>query len=190
MARQANRDDDVEPGDDADGTDPDEQFRQAKSVCLRLLAVRPRSRANLAKALARKGFDDEVAGEVLDRLEHAKLIDDAEFADMVVRSRHTHQGLGRQALRSQLVRQGVAAEIVEDAVSAIDPAEEEERARELVRKRMRGLASADDRTTVRRLVGVLARKGYPQGTAYRVVRQELTAAGRDLGALEGAVEEP
>ncbi|MPY79659.1 MAG: regulatory protein RecX [Actinophytocola sp.] len=191
MARQAKRDGEAadesgEPG----GADPDERFREAKSVCLRLLAVRPRTRGGLATALARKGFDEETAGEVLDRLERAKLIDDAEYAEMMVRSKHTHQGLGRKGVKTQLIRQGVDADTAERAVSAIDPAEEEHRARELVRKRMRGMARLDDRAVIRRLVAALARKGYAEGLAYRVVRQELASAGHDTGSLEGVVEEP
>lgn len=190
MARQANRG--GRTADEAVGTDeagPDERFREAKSVCLRLLAVRPRTRAGLATALARKGFDDETSGEVLDRLERAKLIDDAEYAEMMVRAKHTHQGLGRKGVKSQLIRQGVDADTAEHAVSAIDPVEEEHRARELVRKRMRGMSRLDDRAVIRRLVAALARKGYPEGLAYRVVREELASAGRDTDPLEGTAEE-
>lgn len=188
MTRQANRD--SHPADEASEAGPDDQFRQAKSVCLRLLAVRPRTRAGLATALARKGFDEETAGEVLDRLERAKLIDDAEYAEMMVRTKHTHQGLGRQGVKSQLIRQGVDAETAEQAVGAIDPAEEEQRARELVHKRLRGMKRLDDQAVIRRLVAALARKGYPQGLAFRVVREELTSAGRGADSLDGAAEEP
>lgn len=188
MARQVNRDSDAvdEPGE----ADPDERFREAKSICLRLLAVRPRTRAGLAAALARKGVDEETAGEVLDRLERAKLINDAEYAEMMVRSKHAHQGLGRKGVKSQLIRQGVDADTAEHAVSAIDPADEEQRAHELVRKRVRGMAQLDDKAVIRRLVAALARKGYAEGLAYRVVRQELAAAGRESGSLDEVAEDP
>ncbi|GAA5114504.1 regulatory protein RecX [Haloechinothrix salitolerans] len=187
MARRAERDDAVEESGESG---PDERFREAKSVCLRLLAVRPRTRGGLAAALARKGFDEEISSEVLDRLERAKLIDDAEYAEMMVRSKHTHQGLGRKGVKSQLIRQGVDADTAEHAVSAIDPADEENRARELVRKRMRGMRRLDDRAVIRRLVAALARKGYAEGLAYRVVREELSSAGRDTDSLDGAMGEP
>ncbi|MPY97205.1 MAG: hypothetical protein GEU97_04290 [Actinophytocola sp.] len=205
MARQVNRDsatdsatDTVADSDAVDGpagagepgeSGPDDQFRQAKSVCLRLLAVRPRTRAGLATALARKGFDEETSGEVLDRLERAKLIDDAEYAEMMVRSKHTHQGLGRRGVKSQLIRQGVDADTAEQAVRAIDPADEEQRARELVRKRLRGMTRLADHAVIRRLVAVLARKGYSEGLAFRVVREELASAGRDTDSLDGVADE-
>lgn len=158
--------------------------RKAKSECLRLLAVKPRTRADLAKALARKGYESEVAEPVLDRLEKAGLIDDADYAEMLVRSRHTYQGLGRRALKSELVRKGVDRSIADEAIGMIGADDEEVRARELVRKRLSSMAGLDDTAAVRRLVGMLARKGYPEGLAYRVVREELATAGREATLLE------
>lgn len=158
--------------------------RKAKSECLRQLAVKPRTRADLAKALARKGFEAEVFEPVLEKLERAGLVDDAGYAEMLVRSRHTHQGLGRRALTSELLRQGVDRAVAAEAVSAIDADDEDVRARELVRKRLPGLADADNTRAVRRLVGMLARKGYPEGMAYRVVREELAAAERPTPILD------
>jgi regulatory protein len=48
----------------------------------------------------------------------------------------------------------------------------------LVRKKLRTLRGVDDTTATRRLVGMLARKGYGSGLAYAVVRDELAEAGR------------
>jgi len=65
------------------------------------------------------------------------------------------------------------------AVSALDPADEIETARRLVAK---GLAASRGKplpTRVRRLVGLLARKGYPAPVAYRVVREALDQEGAD-----------
>lgn len=165
-------------------TTDSEAFREAKSACLRLLAVRPRTRADLAKALARKEFEPDVAERVLDRLEKARLIDDTEYAEMVVRSRHTYQGLGKRALRSELMQKGVDREVAEEAIAAIDGDAEEARARKLVRSRLRSLSNVDGTTAVRRLVGMLARKGYSEGMAYAVVREELATAGRETTLLD------
>lgn len=158
--------------------------RKAKAECLRLLAVKPRSRADLAAALARKGYDNDVSEPVLDRLERANLVNDAEYAESLVRSRHTHQGLGRRALRMELRRRGVDGELAEEVLGAIEPEDEAARAHELVRKRLRSMTEVDDTTATRRLVGLLARKGYGEGLAYRVVREELEAADRTTAVLE------
>ncbi|HEX6351885.1 regulatory protein RecX [Actinophytocola sp.] len=152
---------------------PEDPVQQAKDICLRLLTARPRTRTELAQALARKGVDSDVADQVLGRLDEVGLIDDAAFAEVWVRSRHNFQGLSRRALAVELRRKGVADESAAEALAAVDGDAEEERARQLVRKRLRVLGDADEATKIRRLVGMLARKGYSEGLAYRVVKDEL-----------------
>ena len=121
---------------------------------------------------------------MLGKFDRAGLIDDAQFAEMWVRSRHTYNGLGRRALAMELRRKGVADEVVAEAVAAVDGEAEEERARELVRKKLRTMSGVDETAKIRRLVGALARKGYAEGLAYRVVRDELRAAGGEASALD------
>jgi regulatory protein len=164
----------------------DDPVQRAKDVCLKLLEYRARTRAELAGALGRRGFDEGVVEEVLGRLDAVGLVDDKAFAEVWVRSRHTYEGLGRRALAAELRRKGVDEAVTAEAVGAVDYGAEEERARQLVRKRLRTLAGADDEVKVRRLVGMLARKGYPEGMAFRVVRDELREAGSDTTLLEGA----
>jgi regulatory protein len=127
----------------------------------------------LAQALGRKGVEAEIVEQVLSRLDEVGLIDDAAFAEVWVRSRHNFQGLSRRALAVELRRKGVAEESVAEALATVDADAEEERARQLVRKKLRSLGSADEPTKVRRLVGMLARKGYSEGLAYRVVKDEV-----------------
>lgn len=170
----------------SDREQPKDPAHLARDLCYRLLTARPRTRVELRDALARKGIESEVAEDVLDKFNKAGLIDDTDFAESWVRSRHANQGLGRRALKSELLRKGVDKEIAEEAVGALDGTAEEERARALVRKRMRALGQVDETTVVRRLVGMLARKGYPEGLAYRVVREELAEAGRDASLLDDA----
>lgn len=164
--------------------DDAEEQRKARDICYALLTARARSRQELYDALLRKGISAGAAEVVLGKFDRAGLIDDAEFAEMWVRSRHTYNGLGRRALAMELRRKGVADEVVAEAVAAVNSEAEEERARELVRKRLRTLSGVDETTKIRRLVGALARKGYAEGLAYRVVRDELRAAGAEASALD------
>lgn len=166
--------------------DEAEEQRKARDICYALLTARARSRQELHDALLRKGISVGAAEVVLGKFDRAGLIDDAQFAEMWVRSRHTYNGLGRRALAMELRRKGVADEVVAEAVAAVDNEAEEDRARELVRKRLRTLSGVDETTKIRRLVGALARKGYAEGLAYRVVRDEL----RDAGAEASALDEP
>ncbi|MFC6090443.1 regulatory protein RecX [Saccharothrix lopnurensis] len=158
--------------------------RKATDLCYALLAARARTRVELRDALLRKGIREETAELVLGKFDRAGLIDDTAFAEVWVRSRHAHQGLGRRALAVELRRKGVADEVVTEAVAAVDDEAEEERARELVRKKLRTTGGLDDTTKIRRVVAALARKGYPEGLAYRVVRDELRRAGEETDALD------
>lgn len=145
----------------------------ARDTVYRLLASRARSNAELREALLRKEVPGDVADEALRKFQDAGLIDDAKFAVEWVRSRQRSRGLGRKALAYELRRKGVADQYIETALSDVDDDFEIERARELVQRKLRGMTNADATSKTRRLVGMLARKGYSEGMAFRVVREEL-----------------
>jgi len=145
----------------------------AKGIILEQLALRARSRKELADKLAAKEIPDEVAVDLLDKFEAAGLIDDAEFARMWVQARQRTKGLARRALAQELRRKGIADEVAREALDGVEPAEEESSARELVQRKLRSMSRLDDVTKTRRLLGMLARKGYPSGLAMSVIRSEL-----------------
>ena len=150
----------------------------AREICLRLLAVRPRTRAELATALRRRGIPEDTVTEVLDRYGEVGMIDDAAFARAWVTSRHHGRGLARRALAGELRRKGVDADTVREAVGELDEETELATARALVDRRLRTMpAGSDPETVLRRLVGMLARKGYPPGVAFRVVKDALAEHG-------------
>ncbi|MGH3752835.1 MAG: regulatory protein RecX [Pseudonocardiaceae bacterium] len=140
---------------------------------MRLLTVRPRSRAELAEALRRSGIPEEVGEPVLDRLGEVGLVNDAVFAESVVHSGHRHRGLGSWALSTELRRRRVPDEIAGEAVAAVQPEDEQQRARELVRRKLRSSTARDPNTLVRRLAGMLSRRGYSEELTVRVVRDEV-----------------
>lgn len=130
--------------------------------------------------MARRGVPPEVAAAVLDRFEQVQLVDDEDFAQQWVRSRHTGRGLARRALRHELRERGVAEETVAAAVGEIDERDELETARELVRRRMPGMSSDDPVRRTRRLAGMLARKGYGSAVALQAIR-DVTGEQADEG---------
>jgi regulatory protein len=155
----------------------------AREICLRQLAVRPRTRAELAQALTRRHIDDDVITEVLDRYDEVGIIDDAAFARAWVSSRHTGRGLARRALAGELRQRGVAGALVGEALGTLDDEQEAATARALVDRKLR-TATGPPEAVFRRLVGMLARKGYPAGLAISAVKDALAA--RDAGAAEFA----
>ncbi len=166
---------------------PEERWKKAKEICFDLLAARPRTQEELRQALRRKGFDEETIATLLGKLDKAGLVNDAEFAELWVKARHANQGLSRTALVAELRRKGVDDEVAAQAAGEVDRESEEQKARELVRKRLGSLGNVDEQTALRRLLGFLARKGYPQGLAYTVIREELREYGAESTLLDDAV---
>jgi regulatory protein len=172
------------PGAARNAKDAERAEAAARQICLRLLTVAPRTRAQLADALGRRGVPGDVADAVLGRFAEAHLIDDAAFAKAWVESRHHGRGLSRRALAAELRQRGVADDDLRDAVGMLGPDQEATTARRLVDKKLAATRGLPPPARIRRLMGVLARKGYPPGLAYRVVREALEQEGADLAAYD------
>ncbi len=147
---------------------------QARTLCLLLLTARARTRAELHGRLAKRGYPEDVSERVLDRLAAVGLVDDADFAQQWVRSRRAHAGKSKRALASELRTKGVDNDVITTALAGIDADAERDRAEQLVRVKLRRETLGEDDTRVtRRLVGMLARRGYSQNLACEVVIAEL-----------------
>lgn len=152
----------------------------ARQICLHQLEHAPRTRAELAATLCRKGVDAEVAEQVLGRFTDVGMIDDAQFAQLWVNSRQRSKGLAGAALSQELRRKGVADASIAEALATIEPEVELATARALVDRKLRTTTGLPTDVRVRRLAGMLARKGYPSGVAFRVVREALSQEGEEV----------
>ncbi|QES44212.1 recombination regulator RecX [Streptomyces venezuelae] len=165
------------------GEPPTDPAERARAICLRLLTGTPRTRKQLADALRKREIPDDVAEEVLSRFEEVGLINDSAFADAWVESRHHGRGLARRALARELRTKGVESTLIDEAVGQLDAEQEEATARELVARKLRSTRGLDRDKRLRRLAGMLARKGYAEGMALRVVRQALEEEGEETDDL-------
>jgi regulatory protein len=161
----------------------DEQVAKARQIVYDRLAVSARSRADLEQALAKKHVPAEVAAVVLDAFERAGLVDDAEFARSWVQSRQRSKGLSSRVLAMELRRKGVDDELARDALAELDPEAERQAAHRLVQAKLRSMSALDETTKIRRLTGLLARKGYSPQVAFDVVRHELGAEAPPIESL-------
>ena len=160
--------------------DPDaDPAAVARAIVLRQLTNSPKSRLQLSRKLAERNVPEDVAEAVLDRFEEVRLVDDAEFADMWVRSRSQTRKLAKGALRRELADKGIEPETAASALEQLSDADEEAAARELVERKLRGFTGGEDRAerdkVTRRLASMLARKGYQPSLAFRVVGEVLDA---------------
>lgn len=161
----------------------DDQLEAARAVALRMLTGAPRTTRQVRDGLARRGYDDDVVTELVDRLVEVGLLDDAELAGMIVRSRVAERGLSRRAVAAELRRKGVADEDAAAALAEVDDEAEADALRRLVRKRLARTAGLDRQVRVRRVMGALARKGYAPGAALAAISAELGAERDELGGV-------
>ncbi len=145
----------------------------ARAIILRKLTGQARSRHELEVALADRDVPGDVSRAVLDRFEEVGLVDDAAFADAWVHSRHLSRGLSRRALLQELRRKGVDDAIASDTLDGISLDAERAAARTLVEQKLAATRRLAPHTRFRRLVGLLARKGYSSSLAMAVVREAI-----------------
>lgn len=164
----------------AEETDP---YTRAKTIVYNQLAYSAKTRGQLRKKLQAEGFDAELIEPLLDKFEAAKLIDDAEYAQTFVAQKSRTKKLSRAALRRELSERGVRGEEAENALAQRTDEQEREDAAELVRKKLRPRMDLSDRAekdrVTRRLLGMLARRGYSSSASMSVIREELAAYGAE-----------
>ena len=164
----------------AEETDP---YTRAKTIVYNQLAYSAKTRGQLRKKLQAEGFDAELIEPLLDKFEAAKLIDDAEYAQTFVAQKSRTKKLSRAALRRELSERGVRGEEAENALAQRTDEQEREDAAELVRKKLRPRMDLSDRAekdrVTRRLLGMLARRGYSSSVSMSVIREELAAYGAE-----------
>lgn len=175
--------DEVDESEPMSESDVAEQLAKARQIVYDRLAVQARSRFDLEQALAKKQVPAEVAAAILDKFEAAGLVDDAEFARSWVQGRQRSKGLSSRVLAMELKRKGIDDELVREALQDLDPEVEVEAAHRLVQTKLRAMSKLDDTTKIRRLTGMLARKGYSPQVAFEVVRHELGAESQPIESL-------
>ena len=169
-----------EPPDPADpDADPESV---ARTIALRMLDSQPRTRLELERAMARRDVPSDVAAAVLDRFTEVGLVDDEAFAQAWVDSRHRGRGLAKRALSAELRRRGVDDSVVREAVDTVTDDDERAAAASLVERKLRTMSSLSRDVQTRRLLGMLARKGFGHAVAMTAVREALAANAAPLDA--------
>jgi regulatory protein len=135
---------------------------RAREAALTLLSYRARSRAELARRLARKEFPPEVVERCLGELEERGFIDDRAFAELFARDRMRGRPKGARRISQELRAKGVDREIAEEVIGEVMAGEEVSEV-ELARtaaERWRARPGEDTGRARRRLHGFLARRGF------------------------------
>jgi regulatory protein len=128
------------------------------------ISLRLRSEQELRQYLRRKGYDDGITDEIIERLRAISLLDDAKFAAAYVRDRQIGRPRSASALRFELAKRGVNREVI-DEVLASELASDGSAALELARRKRRQYP--DDS----KLMAYLARQGFRYDEVRRALEQ-------------------
>lgn len=129
---------------------------RAKDRALRMIGARPLSSRELYDKLLEKGEAEETAAEVTAWLVDMRLVNDADYAAMLVRH-YAAKGYGPRRVRDELYRHKVPRELWDEALEQMP--ESDDTLDRLLRSRMRGV-DIDDRAAVKKATDALLRRGY------------------------------
>ena len=158
-------------GPDEDDVSERDYVGDAQTIALNALAVRAKSRGELAAQLKRRGIPVDVANDVLDRLERSKLINDLDFARAWSRSRLSSKKISKRVLAQELRKKEVAEDLIAIALDEISTDDEYEAALQLGERKARSLANYALDVRERRITSALARKGYNYSIISRVLKE-------------------
>jgi len=160
---------------------------KAYIAALRFLEARPRSIAEVRARLGRKDFTPEAIDAAIARLAELELLDDAAFARYWVENRVAYRPRGAGALRDELRRKGIDADVAAQVLSDDSlTGNESASAWELARGAVHKYAGSRDRNTfTRRMGSFLQRRGY----TFEVIRPIVDQLWAEVSAEEGAAED-
>ena len=149
----------------------EEQYRAALDAAARQLSYRALSAATLRDKLIEKGHSEDAADYAVAWLIERRLLDDAAYAESVVRG-YARRGYGAARIRQELTRRGVDRGTAEAALLGYVP--EPAQLRALLDKRLRGDVS--DRKEIDKAVAALQRRGF----SWQEIRDALAEYGQQL----------
>lgn len=147
---------------------------------LNLLAVQARSSRDLKRRLIQKGEPAPYVDRAIERLTTVGLLDDAQFARQLARSKAVGQGASKRRVQQEMFKRGVAREVADEAIVDVfeeEAVDETENAAAAARKKLRTLGSVDAETRRRRLYGFLARRGYGPDAIRETLQRVLLEGG-------------
>ena len=157
--------------DEDDAPDFDADYAHAKKTAMNMLAMRDHSSDELRKKLLKRDLMPEAIDVLIEKLQNSRLLNDEEFAHRFARAQRENRKLSRSVLKRELSKKGISPELAADAVADIDG--EEELAREVAEKKAASTRRLDYAVRERRILGMLARRGFPSAICIKVTREVL-----------------
>lgn len=156
---------------------------EAREAALAYLGHSPRTVREVSDRLREKGFTEDASADAVTWLVSIGYLDDAAFARTWAERRHPAKHASRSRLRQELRRKGVGDDEITEALEPIDEDSERQQAAALIARRLPSTRGLPVATRTQRMLGMLARRGYPTSLALAVIREALAEEGQDAEDL-------
>ncbi len=155
-----------------------ETEQSVKSAALRFRSYRVRSQMEIEDHLRKKGFDGAFIAAAIDYLRSQQLLNDEEFARMFCRDRLALKPVGRQAMKNQLLKRGIAKPLIEKIIQDyFTPDKEEALARKEAEKKLKRIGKLPALVQKQRIYNHLIRKGYDSSLSRSIINQVVHSNG-------------
>ena len=141
----------------------------ARSYAYKLLSYRSRSRKEMLERLRAKDFESDDINAVMEFLEKANLINDAELASELLSYSARSKPLGKNGIRMLMFKRGLDKGLIDETLSGHTTEMEEEAAMEFAERKARVLNNYPEKVARRRLWAMLQRRGFSSGVIRRAV---------------------
>ncbi|MET4639675.1 regulatory protein RecX [Mycetocola sp. 2940] len=158
--------------------EPDPESVEAALV--KKLARRALSESEVLSFGMDEGLTAHQANSVLDHLRDLGYVDDRVLAEQLKHALYERKGQSRAVVARAMSGRSIEREIIDEVLDDIDSGDELSAATEIAAKRASQLTGLDKQTLERRLVGYLARRGYPGNIVREAIAPLL--AGRSSSA--------
>lgn len=142
-----------------------------KASSLRMLERREHSVKELKDKLLKKGYSIDNVSSVLENLVELNLLSDERFAEVFVRGRIKYKRKSPKSIYFELLKRGVAKELIENELQQLDEEVILDNARELARKKLRSLNNRNSENKLDKLRTHLAYKAYSTRIINQIIEE-------------------
>ena len=157
-----------------------DHFHRCLNAAAHYLSYRPRSESEIRERLRRRGFDGDSVEAVIAKLKEQGLIDDMAFAQFWKNNRESFSPRSQWLTKLELRRKGVAGDVIDQVVDAID---DDASAYRAASSKARSLPLSDYHSFRRRLGEYLKRRGF----SYGVINHTVERMWQELGSSQDSV---
>ena len=150
----------------------DDALKKIRQHAYRLITYRPRSEKELSDRLKEKGYNAQAISRIISELKEEGLIDNRSFARLWSRKRLQTDGKGPVVIRMELLSKGIDKEIIADTIEELEKDfNEEDIARDLLKRKLRLVKGMDRRKARIRIFGYLKRRGFSNEIVYKLINE-------------------